>query len=186
MKLTSLLLTLSTSALLALPFVGCAQNKAATYRPYYDSVFQKTGDNTGAFSVSQGVVSDLNHDIYAFEELRFYRRAKLAEDGSVTKGESFVFTATFIDSGEGITSLDDSRVTLRLQIEENGEISDGKLGSTAEGLASAFVDSGSDSFLTGESRVLYKDSDVAIGQFTAVFESYRIHANYRVMVYDAR
>lgn len=180
---------LSVLILLALPMIvsACSAPKSARYRPYYDSIFEQTDPEVGsAFQVTQGVVSDLNDAYYNFEELRFYRRAQLTENGQIEKGESSVFVVTFSDSGEGITSLDDSRVGLRLQFEEDGRISYGRLGNSAEGLAAAFVDAADDSFLDGQSRVIFRDNDVAIGQFVAVFEGYRISANYRALVYDVR
>ena len=161
---------------------GCTLALADRFPPYLDAVFtRQDGADDRVFRLAHTLVSDINPAC----ELRMVAlrsHSTLEEDGSIGLGNADIFKAVFVDPGaSGIIGSDDIEVTLLLQIETNGEISRGRLTHVPQGMASALNGSSDDVFVRGRAWLMYRDSEVVIGQVDAEFRAHRIGASFRVI-----
>lgn len=176
-------------AVLAGSMVGCAKPLHQRYVPYFDAVFENVATvrtrETGLTSLelSDPLVSDINTADYGFNELRVIRDADLDDKGEIVQGSLTVLDLSVLDR-EGVTLSDalGKTVTMRLLIADDWTITKGHLSAAPNNVSALWKSMTAGPFHKGACRMMYLDDDIAIGQFSAEFEAFRIYGSFRALI----
>lgn len=163
-------------------FAACGgQNRNSAYDPYFDGRFERLGGTGGdVYELRNPLVSDINA-AYEFQSYFYYTSAMLDESGAIKPGNSAVLAVSVNDVGTTLTSVDDQFFSMRLQIENDGRITAGFLGTDGGSIGSIFRRFDNDKFRSGQCYILYRDDNVVIGQVDAEFDTYKVDVNFRAL-----
>lgn len=167
-----------------LPLASCAQKEPTeAYRPYVDLSFVHTGNTESSVLGMSGnvLVSDLSTN-FQISNLWLYPASGVQSDGSLVAADADVLEIEFISPGVmEIMTLDERKVTLRVQIDRDGSITRATLLGEFTGVSSVARRITPDTIISGSAKMIYRSDEFAIGQIAVRFNGYNIDGNFRVL-----